>query len=49
MDEKGKGNVVAGGRQTHFWKYVWMDECALKISFPNLYRICHKLLKKLEK
>jgi len=39
--ERGKGYVVSGGKETRFWKDVWLGECPLKIYFPNLFRICH--------
>jgi hypothetical protein len=35
----GKGNIVQGGRQTRFWKYVRM-ECSFKVTFPSLFKIC---------
>lgn len=33
--------MVSGGKETRFWKDVWLGECPLKIYFPNLFRICH--------
>lgn len=38
--EKGKGHI-GNGEQTRFWKDVWLDECPLKVSYPNLFKICH--------
>ena len=32
---------MVGGKQTRFWKDVWLEECALQIYFPNLYKIGH--------
>lgn len=40
---QGKGHVVEKGKQTRFWKNVWLDECSqctLEIAFPHLFRIC---------
>jgi hypothetical protein len=34
--------VVVSGKQTRFWKDIWLEECPLKIFFPNLFKICHE-------
>lgn len=39
--EKGKGHIVGCGKQTRFWKHVWLDECPLKVSYSRLFNICH--------
>jgi hypothetical protein len=39
--EKGKGHVVGCGKQTRFWKDVWLGECPLKVSFSRLFNIFH--------
>lgn len=33
---------MVSGIQTRFWKDVWLEECSLKIKFPNLFKICHE-------
>lgn len=39
--ERGKGHIVGSGKQTRFWKDVWLEECPLKISFSRNFKICH--------
>lgn len=39
-NERGKGHLVRSGRQTRFWKDVWLDECPLSVSFPRIFRVC---------
>jgi hypothetical protein len=39
--EKGKGHLVGSGKQTRFWKDVWLDDCPLKISYPRMFNISH--------
>lgn len=33
--------MVRCGKQTTFWKDVWLEKCPLSVSFPRLFRICH--------
>lgn len=39
--EKGKGHIVGCGKQTRFWRDVWLGECPLQVSYPRLFSICH--------
>lgn len=33
--------IVRSGKQTRFWKDVWLEECPLLVCFPKIYKICH--------
>lgn len=37
--QQGRMIKVKSGRQTRFWHDCWLGNCALKISFPNLFQI----------
>ncbi|KAJ1276980.1 hypothetical protein BS78_05G258700 [Paspalum vaginatum] len=38
--EQGLGWKCESGALIRFWEDVWMEECPLKLCYPNLYTIC---------
>jgi hypothetical protein len=43
-DEAARGliYIVGDGKKARFWLDVWLGNCALSISFPNLFDICNQ-------
>jgi hypothetical protein len=43
-DEVARGLVyiVGDGKKARFWLDVWLGNCALSVSFPNLFDICNQ-------
>ncbi|KAJ1255620.1 hypothetical protein BS78_K181300 [Paspalum vaginatum] len=38
--EKVLGWKCESGIRVRFWDDVWLDECPLRVSYPNVYKIC---------
>jgi hypothetical protein len=30
---------IKSGEQTRFWHDCWLEDCALKVAFPNLFQV----------
>jgi hypothetical protein len=43
-DEAARGliYIVGDGKKARFWLDVWLGNCALSVSFPNLFDICNQ-------
>lgn len=40
--KRGIKHVVNNGKKTSFWSDVWIGNCPLRITFPNIFEICHQ-------